>query len=99
VTGTLAMLYCSIPPAHGLRRPQAHALVYTLVADRPGSNELSDVRTQLWEDRLRQAQAIPRRAIERGELAADTDPGGNDRHARRPHLPAAVHPRPADDRH
>jgi hypothetical protein len=68
------MLYCSIPPAHGLRRPQAHALVYTLVADRPGSNELSDVRTQLWEDRLRQAQAIPRRAIERGELAADTDP-------------------------
>jgi AcrR family transcriptional regulator len=57
-----------------LRRPQAHALVYTLVADRPGSSELSDVRTQLWADRLRQAQAIPRRAIERGELAADTDP-------------------------
>jgi AcrR family transcriptional regulator len=57
-----------------LRRPQAHALVYTLVADRPGSSELSDVRTQLWADRLRQAQAIPRRAIQRGELAADTDP-------------------------
>jgi AcrR family transcriptional regulator len=57
-----------------LRRPQAHALMYTLVADRPGSSELSDVRTQLWADRLRQAQAIPRRAIERGELAADTDP-------------------------
>jgi AcrR family transcriptional regulator len=57
-----------------LRRPQAHTLLYTLVADRPGSSELSEVRAQLWADRLGQAQAIPRRAIERGELAADTDP-------------------------
>jgi AcrR family transcriptional regulator len=56
-----------------LRNPQAHALLHTLVADRPGSSELSDVRAQLWADRWRQAQAIPRRAIERGELAADTD--------------------------
>jgi AcrR family transcriptional regulator len=54
-------------------RPQAHTLLYALVADRPGSSELSDVRTQLWADRLRQAQAIPQRAIQRGELAADTD--------------------------
>jgi len=58
-----------------LRRPQAHALLYTLVADRPGSTELSDVRTQLWVDRLREAQAIPRRAIQRGDLPQDTDPG------------------------
>jgi AcrR family transcriptional regulator len=58
-----------------LRRPQAHALLYTLVADRPGSTELSGVRTQLWVDRLRQAQAIPRRAIQRGDLPQDTDPG------------------------
>jgi AcrR family transcriptional regulator len=57
-----------------LRRPQAHALLYTLVADRPGSSELSDVRTQLWVDRLRQAQLIPRRAIQRGDLPQDTDP-------------------------
>jgi AcrR family transcriptional regulator len=56
-----------------LGRPQAHALLYTLVADRPGSSELSDVRTQLWADRLGLAQAIPRRAIQRGELPADTD--------------------------
>jgi AcrR family transcriptional regulator len=57
-----------------LSRPQAHALLYTLVADRPGSSELSDVRTQLWADRLHQAEAIPRRAVERGELPAGTDP-------------------------
>jgi AcrR family transcriptional regulator len=57
-----------------LRSPQAHALLCTLVADRPGSSELSDVRTQLWADRLRQAQAIPQRAVQRGELAADIDP-------------------------
>jgi AcrR family transcriptional regulator len=56
-----------------LRHPQAHALLHTLVADRPGSSELSDVRTQLWADRLSQAQAIPQRAIQRGELPADTD--------------------------
>jgi AcrR family transcriptional regulator len=56
-----------------LGRPQAHALMHILVADRPGSSELSDVRAQLWADRLRQAHAIPRRAIERGELAPDTD--------------------------
>jgi len=59
-----------------LRRPQAHALVYTLVADPPGPSELSDVRSELWADRLHLAQAIPRRAIERGELAVDTDPAG-----------------------
>jgi len=57
-----------------LSRPQAHALMYTLVADRPGSSELSDVRAQLWADRLQHARAIPRRAIQRGDLAADTDP-------------------------
>jgi AcrR family transcriptional regulator len=57
-----------------LRRPQVQALLCTLVADRPGSSEFSDVRSQLWEDRLRHAQAIPRRAIGRGELPADTDP-------------------------
>jgi AcrR family transcriptional regulator len=57
-----------------LGRPQAHALLCTMVADRPGSSELSDVRTQFWADRWRQAQAIPRRAIERGELPAGTDP-------------------------
>jgi AcrR family transcriptional regulator len=57
-----------------LRRPQAHALLYTLVADRPGSSELSDVRAELWTDRWRQAQAIPQRAIQRGELPAGTDP-------------------------
>jgi AcrR family transcriptional regulator len=57
-----------------LRRPQVHSLLCTIVADRPGSSELADVRTQFWTDRLRHAQAIPRRAIERGELAADTDP-------------------------
>jgi AcrR family transcriptional regulator len=54
--------------------PQVHTLLATMVADRPGSSELSDVRTQLWTDRLRQAHAIPRRSIERGELPADTDP-------------------------
>lgn len=57
-----------------LSLPQVHALQATMVADRPGSSELSDLRTQLWADRLRQAQAIPRRAIERGDLPADTDP-------------------------
>jgi Tetracyclin repressor-like, C-terminal domain len=41
---------------------------------RPGSSEFSDLRTQLWTDRRRYAQAIPQRAIERGELPADTDP-------------------------
>jgi AcrR family transcriptional regulator len=54
--------------------PRAHALLYTLIADRPGSSELSDVRAQLWADRLRHAHAIPRRAIQRGELAQGTDP-------------------------
>jgi hypothetical protein len=34
-----------------------------MVADSPGSSELSDVRTRLWADRLRRAQAIPRRAV------------------------------------
>jgi len=38
------------------------------------ARELSDVRAQLWADRRRRAQAIPRRAIQRGELAPDTDP-------------------------
>ena len=57
-----------------LRSAQAHALLHTLVADRRGASELSDVRTQLWADRLRRAQAIPQRAIQRGELAAGTDP-------------------------
>ena len=57
-----------------LSHPQVHALQATMVADRPGSSELSEVRAQLWADRLRQAQAITRRAVERGELAADTDP-------------------------
>jgi AcrR family transcriptional regulator len=56
-----------------LRQPQAHALLHMLVADRPGSSELSDVRAQLWADRLRRAEAIPQRAIQRGELPADTD--------------------------
>jgi AcrR family transcriptional regulator len=56
-----------------LRQPQAHALLHMLVADRPGSSELSDVRAQLWADRLRRAEAIAQRAIQRGELAADTD--------------------------
>jgi AcrR family transcriptional regulator len=57
-----------------LGRPQVHALLATMVADRPGSSELSDVRAQFWADRWRLPQAIPRRAIQRGELAADTDP-------------------------
>ena len=57
-----------------LSRPQVHTLQATMVADRPGSSELSDVRTQLWADRLRQAQAIPQRAVQRGDLAADIDP-------------------------
>jgi AcrR family transcriptional regulator len=56
-----------------LARPQVRALLGTMVADRAGSSELSDVRAQFWTDRLRHAQAIPRRAIERGELPADTD--------------------------
>ncbi|HUN32787.1 MAG TPA: TetR/AcrR family transcriptional regulator [Trebonia sp.] len=59
-----------------LSRPQVHTLLATMVADPPGSSELSDVRTQLWADRLHQAQAIPRLAIQRGELATDTDPAG-----------------------
>ena len=57
-----------------LDRPQVRALLGTMVADRPGSSELSDVRTQFWADRLRHAQAIPQRAIQRGELPAGTDP-------------------------
>jgi AcrR family transcriptional regulator len=57
-----------------LSRPQVHTLLATMVADRPGSSGLSDVRAELWADRLRHAQAVPRRAVERGELAADTDP-------------------------
>jgi AcrR family transcriptional regulator len=57
-----------------LSRPQVHARLATMVADRSGPSELSDVRAQLWADRLRLPQAIPRRAIQRGELAADTDP-------------------------
>jgi AcrR family transcriptional regulator len=57
-----------------LSRPQVHALLATMVAGSPGSSELSDVRTQLWADRLTHAQAIPRRAVERGELPAGTDP-------------------------
>jgi AcrR family transcriptional regulator len=57
-----------------LSRPQVRALLATMVADRPGPGELSDLRAQLWADRRRRAQAIPRRAIQRGELAADTDP-------------------------
>jgi hypothetical protein len=51
-------------------KPSADA---ELVADRSGSSQLSDVLNQLWADRLRLPQAIPRRAIQRGELAADTD--------------------------
>jgi AcrR family transcriptional regulator len=57
-----------------LSRPQVHAGLATMVADSPGSSELSDVRARLWADRLHRAQAIPRRAVERGELPADTDP-------------------------
>jgi AcrR family transcriptional regulator len=57
-----------------LRHPRMRALLCTMVADGPGSSELSDVRTQLWTDRWRHAQAIPRRAVERDELPADTDP-------------------------
>jgi AcrR family transcriptional regulator len=56
-----------------LRHPQKHALLSTMVADGLGSGEFSNVRTQFWTDRWRNAQAIPRRAIERGELPPDTD--------------------------
>jgi AcrR family transcriptional regulator len=55
-------------------RPQALALLHVMVADSPGSGELSSVWTQFWADRWRRAQAIPRRAIERGDLPPDTDP-------------------------
>jgi len=57
-----------------LSRPQVHAGLATMVADRSASSELSDVLTQLWAHRLHLPQAIARRAIERRELAADTDP-------------------------
>jgi AcrR family transcriptional regulator len=57
-----------------LSRPQVHARLATMVAASPGSSELSDVRARLWADRRHQAQAIPRRGIERGELPPDTDP-------------------------
>ena len=57
-----------------LRHPQTQALLGTMVADAPGSSEFADVRTQLWADRWRHAQAIAEHAIERDELPADTDP-------------------------
>jgi len=57
-----------------LARPEVRTLMATMVADGPDSGEWSDVRAQVWTDRLRQAQAIARRAIERGELPAETDP-------------------------
>jgi hypothetical protein len=44
-----------------------------MVADGPGSSELSEFRTQLRADRLSHAHAIPQRAIERGELPADAE--------------------------
>lgn len=59
---------------HALDRPHVRALLATIIADRPGSTELADLRTQFWTDRQRHAQAIPQRAIQRGQLPPDTDP-------------------------
>jgi AcrR family transcriptional regulator len=57
-----------------LSRPQVHARLATMIAERSGSSELSDLRAQLWAERLHHAQAIPRQAIQRGELPPGTDP-------------------------
>jgi AcrR family transcriptional regulator len=57
-----------------LGRPQVHARLATMVADRSGSSELSELRAQLWADRWHHAQAIAQRAIHRGELPPGTDP-------------------------
>ncbi|MEU0812045.1 TetR/AcrR family transcriptional regulator [Streptomyces sp. NPDC005970] len=50
------------------------ALLVTVLSDAARIPQLADVKRALFDDRFRRAEPVVTRAVERGELPADTDP-------------------------
>ncbi|MGW1678667.1 TetR-like C-terminal domain-containing protein [Saccharopolyspora sp. NPDC002376] len=65
--------------AHSLVRtmtsPIGQAVLAAMLSDAARLPEIADARKRIFSDRLRRAEPVIARAVERGELPADTDPG------------------------
>lgn len=57
-----------------LARPEVHAVLAMLVAERPAEGELDEMRREFWTTRLSHAREMVGVAVERGELPAGTEP-------------------------
>ncbi|MEU4356152.1 TetR/AcrR family transcriptional regulator [Streptomyces virginiae] len=51
------------------------ALLTTALSDAARTTQLAEIKRALFEDRFRRAEPVVGRAVERGELPTDTDPG------------------------
>ncbi|WP_254392541.1 TetR/AcrR family transcriptional regulator [Streptomyces buecherae] len=54
--------------------PVGRALITTVLAEAARLPQLADVKRALFDDRFRRAEPVVTRAVERGELPAETDP-------------------------
>ncbi|NYI07312.1 TetR/AcrR family transcriptional regulator [Allostreptomyces psammosilenae] len=54
--------------------PGGRAVLAAMLSDAVRVPEIADARGRLFQDRLRRAEPLVARAVERGELPADTDP-------------------------
>ncbi|MBC3986585.1 TetR/AcrR family transcriptional regulator C-terminal ligand-binding domain-containing protein [Streptomyces sp. AC536] len=54
--------------------PVGRALIITVLAEAARLPQLADVKRALFDDRFRRAEPVVTRAVERGELPAETDP-------------------------
>lgn len=55
--------------------PIGQAVLAAMLSDAARLPEIADARKRIFSDRLRRAEPVIARAVERGELPADTDPG------------------------
>ncbi|RKT82394.1 DNA-binding transcriptional regulator, AcrR family [Saccharopolyspora antimicrobica] len=54
--------------------PSGQAILAAMFSDAVRLPEIADARTRVFDDRFRRAEPVITRAIERGDLPADTDP-------------------------
>ncbi|MGP4000489.1 TetR/AcrR family transcriptional regulator [Streptomyces sp. 8N706] len=58
-----------------LTSPEGRAVVATMLSDAVRVPEIADARRAVFDDRIRRAEPVVTRAIDRGELPVGTDPG------------------------
>ncbi|MER5387631.1 TetR/AcrR family transcriptional regulator [Saccharopolyspora sp. NPDC002686] len=60
---------------HTMTSPTGQAVLAAMLSDAARLPEIADARKRIFGDRLRRAEPVIARAVERGELPTDTDPG------------------------